>query len=94
MKDFDNEKCLERMNKFSKAINEFGKKLVKALRPLCKAIHNLWKKIWDGLWKTYRQVGMPYGETDDGLLLWWKDACQAHHVKEAIERDLAWKRIM
>jgi hypothetical protein len=35
--------------------------------------------------------GMAYGKTDDAMLHWWKDVCEAARVQTALEREIAWK---
>jgi hypothetical protein len=82
------------LKKFAEVVNLFCGKLVKALKPLLRAVNKLCELVWDGSWQAYRDAGMPYGESDNGLLKWWRENCESCRVKSAIERERAWKEAL
>ncbi len=82
---------MDALNKFAEACDEVAKKVVEVLEPIVKKIGEVFKKLWDMTWQVYRDAGMPYGETDDGFLKWWKEMCIVARTRESLERDLAWR---
>ncbi len=54
-------------------IIEAGERLAEGGQPLADALLEAVSRVRDVFWEMYRQEGMPYGETTDGLLRWWNE---------------------
>lgn len=44
--------------------------------------------LYDAYWQSYREAGMPYGETDEGLLRWAREVTEVSRLQFEAERIL------
>lgn len=70
------------------ALITVGTLAVEAIANTIKQIYPALEIIYEGIWMEYRTAGMPYGETDDGLLRWVKE------IGEVKRSQLEAKRIL
>lgn len=44
------------------------------------------RKVHSAMWTAYRRAGMPYGETEEGLMRWARGVGEAHRLRDEAER--------
>ena len=75
----------EALRQLGEACQQAGEVIAAALQPLMEAISELAVKFMEWVRGVYREAGMPYGDTDDGMLRWLREVCEAARLKrEAI----------
>lgn len=80
------ELCIEQTRD---AILTFGRAVSSQLAPLLQQIGIATQMIYEAFWQSYREAGMPYGETEEGLLRWMKEVGEVERMQMESERILA-----
>ena len=44
------------------------------------------RKVHAAMWQAYRNAGMPYGESEEGLMRWAREASEANRLRDEAER--------
>ena len=65
-----NEKLQKSFSDLAVAMRLVGEAIAEAIKPSLEAIVEVSKKLHEAMWKEYREAGMPFGETDEGMLMW------------------------
>jgi hypothetical protein len=65
-----NEKLQKSFSDLGVAMRLVGEAIAEAIKPALEAIVEVSKKLHESMWKEYREAGMPFGETDEGMLKW------------------------
>ena len=81
----DNEvlECWEQMRG---AIIEFGQALVESVGLMIEAMTPAVNAIWEACREAYRAAGMPYGESDDGMMRWLREVGEIDRLRWEAER--------
>jgi len=60
--------------------------VAQVMNQLWEGILPILNSIRDALWEAYRQAGMPYGDSQEGLLHWMEDMGKIRRHEVEIER--------
>lgn len=58
-----------------------------SLRPFIAGMHQAARCVHASMWRAYRAVGCPHGETEEGLLRWMREHAEREHVRAQAERE-------
>ncbi len=70
----------------SRALSLWTSNVAQVVNQTVKAVLPILESIRDALWETYRQAGMPYGDSQEGLLRWMEDMGKIRQHEAEIER--------
>ncbi len=70
----------------SRALSLWASNVAQVVNQTVKAIMPILEAIRDALWEAYRQDGMPYGDSQEGLLRWMEDMGKIRQHEAEIER--------
>ena len=70
----------------SRALSLWASNIAQVMNQTVKAILPILESIRDALWETYRQAGMPYGDSQEGLIHWMEDMGKIRQHEAEIER--------
>lgn len=75
----------------AEACRRVNERLAEAMRPAIKAMAELGRKMHAAIRKDYERAGMPYGDSDDGMMRWFEErsarARQQYDAERAAERQ-------
>ena len=57
-----------------------------ALSEMARAVQAFWMTLYERVWNCYRAAGMPYGESDEGMLRWLQDRRRIEALRLEAER--------
>ena len=70
----------------SRALSLWTSNVARLVNQTVKAVLPILESIRDALWETYRQAGMPYGDSQEGLLRWMEDMGAIRRHEAEVER--------
>lgn len=53
-----------------------------AAQKMGRAVGEFARKMHAAMWAAYREAGMPYGETEEGLMQWAKEVGEARRLED------------
>lgn len=71
----------EVLRQLGEACQKAGEAIAAALQPLMEAIVEFSRKVMEWARGVYREAGMPYGDTDHGMLRWFRETCEAMRLE-------------
>ncbi len=74
------------MQALSKAMHQLGENFREIIRQVVEGILPILNSIRDALWEAYREAGMPYGDSQEGLIHWMEDMGKIMRHEVEIER--------
>lgn len=80
------DKNLDALKGFVDATAKLGDAMVKALTPVMESIRDVCKVLHTTCWNNYRNAGMPYGETEEGMLRWMREIAEIHNMRFQADR--------
>jgi hypothetical protein len=72
-------------------ISAFVNRIDMTLKPLIDAVGRFGKALYDSSWEDYRKAGMPYGNDDNGMMLWFEIECQRRREAQRTHDDYSWR---
>jgi hypothetical protein len=85
---------LVQLKRLSEYITAMGEIISEKFVPIFEQVGAVLQATYDVFWQAYRDAGMPYGETDDGLLRWVKEVGEANCLRFEADRILAHHRMV
>jgi len=70
----------------SRALTLWMESVAEVTMRVAKAVLPILESIRDALWEAYREAGMPYGDSQEGLLHWMEDMGKIRRHEVEIER--------
>lgn len=64
----------------------------RAIEAQMEAIVRVGRAMHTAVWAAYRAAGMPFGESEDGLLQWMRERQRAQALRDGVEREVGMER--
>ena len=85
---------LESFQAFQQSLLDFGEALTTTLTPTLEAFAESARQFYAICWRIYRAAGMPYGESDEGMIRWLKERAMAEQMLLRAEAIMAHHRTL
>lgn len=66
------------MQNLGRGIIQFGDAVVEVLTPFMAKVYEFGTALLEAHWDAYREAGMPFGATDEGMMRWIDEQGQLH----------------
>lgn len=77
---------VERWEQVREAILALGEVLVEGLGRAFEAIGPVVERFMEVCWDGYREAGMPYGESEEGMMRWLRERAEIARLRMEAER--------
>ena len=85
---------LEQVRQVGEAIAALGNRMAEVLTPTFQALVPTMQALYGAFWRAYLEAGAPYGETDEGMMRWYKEVGEARRMQFEADRILAHHRML
>jgi hypothetical protein len=77
---------VEELKQFGKALTVFAQDIAENLTPIFQQLKPAIQELYDCFWEIYLKAGAPYGETDDGMMRWYREIGEAKRLQYQADR--------
>lgn len=77
----------QQMERIREGMLAMGAAMARAMKPAIAAAAEFGRKFHAAMWTAYRADGMPYGETEEGLMRWVEEQGQKNRARAEAEHE-------